>query len=226
MAAEYNPLKTQAQKLAYGQAAAAMPGEMADVETFYTPEMQQAVLAAMEEQARAGGAQSQAAISGSAIQSGFGVGGTSREASRRAKADSDMLNEILSSHVQNAQSIEQMRQQQAQDYASRKLTADENLESQKQQRRLTKLGYREDITNLRNDLYGGGGEAWAKMLSGAIGSLGSGAGSMMGGMGGGMGGGGSQAQPSDTRAAGTSAMYGTPISGYVRDQFTWKPPQR
>jgi hypothetical protein len=162
-----------------------MPGEMDDVESFYTPEMQQAQLAAMEEMIREQGAQTQAGISGQAITSGWGVGNTSREAGRRAKADSDMLGSIISSHVQNAQNIEQMRQQQAQDYAARKFDAGEMDKNFKQQRELAELGYTEQLTNYKDQMSEEAKEANRKALAGIINTGGQAIGSMYGGRGGG-----------------------------------------
>jgi hypothetical protein len=157
-----------------------MPGEMDDIESFYTPEMQQAQLAAMEEMIREQGAQTQAGISGQAITSGWGVGNTSREAGRRAKADSDMLGSIISSHVQNAQNIEQMRQQQAQDYAARKFDASEMDKNFKQQQELAALGYTEQLNQQGSQIRSAERDARWDMIGGAIGGIGSVAGDYFG----------------------------------------------
>lgn len=169
---------------AYSDLAGQMPGQMEDVESFYTPEMQQAVLAAMEEQIRQGGAQNQAAISGGAVQSGWGVGNTSREATRRAKADSDMLNEIVSSHIQNAQGVEQMRQQQAQEYTKNQAAGQEMLAKQKQASELASLGYTEGLTSQQNEFKAQTNADRLGMIGAGLGGLGQAAGYYVGGLGG------------------------------------------
>lgn len=158
-------------------------GDYADIETFYTPEMQQAVLAEMDRASREGGSRVQAGISGNAVLSGWGVGNTSREAARRASAESDMMNQIIQGHIANAQGIESQRAAQAQELAQRKANAAEMIAGNKQSSELAQLGYQEAL-NQQNQQFKQ--DAYAQrmgQISGAIGSIGGALGSYAGSQG-------------------------------------------
>lgn len=129
-----------------------MPGEMQDPTAFYTPEIQQAVLDQLSQQANEQNAQDQAAISGGAIRGGFGVGGTSREATRRAKADANALDTIINGTINQAAQIETMRVQQQQDYASKKQDAQQQQLNDQQRFRLAQQGYAQNEQNTANSL--------------------------------------------------------------------------
>jgi len=85
------------------------PGFSADPEAFYTPELQQQILSQLTQQAQDRGKQAQSQISGQAVSSGFGIGNTSREAARRAKADANTMDEVIGNYVNQAAQIEDMR---------------------------------------------------------------------------------------------------------------------
>ena len=135
------------------------PEAMADPETFYSPEYQQAILDELSQDAETGRQQSQASISGQAILGGFGVGGTSREATRRAKADSDALDQIINGYVSQAAKLEDMRVQQAEMEATRAagledLRANERTANRNQNQDLL-IGGLGGIANVGGQMLGG-----------------------------------------------------------------------
>jgi len=175
-------LDTSQQQNAYdsiaGQGGA---GDYGDVSTFYTPEMQQSVLAEMTRVAQEQGDRAQAGISGSAVRSGFGVGNTSREMARRSNAESDMLNQIVQGHVSNAQNLEAQRTAQAQAYAQNKFNADQTIAGNKQSQDLAKMGYQEQLAAQQQGFKADANVARLDMLGGVIGTAGQIAGSYLGG---------------------------------------------
>lgn len=157
-------------------------GDYGDIESFYTPEMQQSVLAEMGRVAQEEGSRAQAGISGSAVRSGFGVGNTSREMARRSNAESDMLNQIVQGHVSNAQNIEAQRTAQAQAYAQNKFNADQTVAGNKQSQELEQMGYQEQLTAQQQGFKADANAARLDMLGGVIGTAGKVAGSYLGGL--------------------------------------------
>ncbi len=129
----------------YQQLYGKMPAEMADPETFYTPELQESVLQQLTQQAEDTRAQNQASISGSAVRSGFGVGNTSREMARRSRADAQALDEIISGSIQQAAAIEDMRRMQAEQQQQNVFNANEDKKNQQQAFDLAKQGYQANI---------------------------------------------------------------------------------
>lgn len=114
-------------------------------EDFYTPELQQAILDALSRNAEQGRQQAQAEISGSAIRSGFGVGGTSREATRRAAADANALDQVINGYVSQAAQLETMKTKQAQEEATNKFNLEENRKNNQQAFDLAKQGYQANL---------------------------------------------------------------------------------
>ena len=129
----------------YQQLYGKMPAEMADPETFYTPELQESVLQQLTQQAEDSRAQNQASISGSAVRSGFGVGNTSREMARRSRADAQALDEIISGSIQQAAAIEDMRRMQSEQQQQNVFAANEDKKNQQQAFDLAKQGYQANI---------------------------------------------------------------------------------
>lgn len=140
-------LYTQYNQL-YGQT----PADMADPEAFYTPELQEAVLQNLAQAATERRDQNQADISGAAIRSGFGVGGSSREMARRARADSMALDEIIQGSVQQAAAIEDMRRMQMEEAQSRRFQAEEGRKDQQQAFDLAKQGYQANIESTQRGI--------------------------------------------------------------------------
>lgn len=155
-------------------------GDYGDIESFYTPEMQQSVLAEMGRVAQEEGSRAQAGISGSAVRSGFGVGNTSREMARRSNAESDMLNQIVQGHVSNAQNIEAQRTAQAQAYAQTKFNADQKIADNKLSQELTQLGYQEQLDAQQKAFKADANAARMTMVGGALNTLGQAAGDYFG----------------------------------------------
>lgn len=155
-------------------------GDYGDIESFYTPEMQQSVLAEMGRVAQEEGSRAQAGISGSAVRSGFGVGNTSREMARRSNAESDMLNQIVQGHVSNAQNIEAQRTAQAQAYAQNKFNADQKIADNKLSQELTQLGYQEQLDAQQKAFKADANAARMTMVGGALNTLGQAAGDYFG----------------------------------------------
>lgn len=125
------------------------PEELQDPEAFYTPELQEAVLAQLTQQVLDSRDQNQATISGGAIQSGFGVGGSSREMARRAQADAQALDEIVQGSVRQAAAIEDMRQMQREDEEARRLGVEEDRKNRQQAFDLAKRGYAYDVSSAK-----------------------------------------------------------------------------
>lgn len=167
----------------FNRLASSMPQEGPDVEQFYTPELQQMILDQLTRQAQEGGARNQAAISGGAITSGFGIGGTSREASRRARADADMLDQIVSGFVGQAAQIENQRVAQREAYQKQKLGAEESVANEKQRQEMAKQGYAAQFDAQQRELSDQSRNDRQDMLFGGLVGLGGAAGSLFGSMG-------------------------------------------
>ncbi len=167
----------------YQQLYGKMPQEMADPETWYTPELQESVLQQLTQQAEDSRAQNQASISGSAVRSGFGVGGSSREMARRARADSQALDEIISGSVQQAAAIEDMRRMQMEQQQQNVFAANEDKKNQQQAFDLAKQGYQANIESTQRGIRDDERDQRQQMMIGGLTSLAGGAADLFGQMG-------------------------------------------
>lgn len=79
------------------------------LEQDYPPELRQAILDAITQGIEEKRQAAQGAVSGEAVMSGFGVGGSTQEAVRRAHVDRKALDEYLGAVTQQAQQFEQMK---------------------------------------------------------------------------------------------------------------------
>jgi len=126
---------------AYLQAIENRPADAADPSSFYTPELQKAFLDQLIQGSNDSLAQNRATISGQGIVSGFGVGNTSRDATRRAKADSQAMNEIVQGAVNQAAEVEAMRVAQIEEAKQRRFNQDQSKLNQEQRFKLAQQGY-------------------------------------------------------------------------------------
>ena len=156
------------------------PQPVADPEQFYTPEIQQAIMAELSRGANEQNAMDQSSISGNAVNSGFGVGNTSREVARRAKADSNALDTIINGTINQAAQIEEMRVSQAQEQKTRTNAAKQTGKDNEQAFRLAREGYDTTSSIFNSNQAVQADMDRSKLLFGGIGGVAGAAGTLFG----------------------------------------------
>lgn len=143
------------------------------LEDEYPPELRQSILDSISEGIEEDRQKAQSQVTGQAISSGFGYGGTSQEGVRRAQVDRRSLDQYLSAVTNQAQQYETMRVQEADQKRQQSFDTDQNTLNQNTQRQLEQQGIQTNI-DLRNSQ--NANDARMNRQDAAAGAIGAGAG--------------------------------------------------